>query len=145
MTLWTFRGRASRSEFWWWVLGSSLLSALIMTPLSLLGLTGWPVTAPFYLFSSAASLKISLRRFHDVGKGGAAFAMIIGGTAVGMLLYMAGSIAYVSARGLASDGEHLGTYALVSGLGVLISAVFGFWSLVIHCQSGKPERNRFDD
>lgn len=67
----TFKGRASRSEYWWWVLfllvfvvGLALLSEYVLMPLF-----GWGLRAAswFILFGDLA---ISVRRCHDTNHSG---------------------------------------------------------------------------
>lgn len=65
----TFSGRATRAEFWWWQLFGLIVSAV----------TGWwGFLGDFgewmsYIISLAMllpSLAVSVRRLHDIGKGG---------------------------------------------------------------------------
>lgn len=57
----TFKGRASRSEYWWYVLAFYLLAI----PLSFVGLTGGLILA-----LGLPSLALSVRRAHDTGYSG---------------------------------------------------------------------------
>jgi uncharacterized membrane protein YhaH (DUF805 family) len=50
----TFSGRASRPEYWWWVLFTALVAII---PLSI-------------LVTFIPSLSLASRRFHDIGKSG---------------------------------------------------------------------------
>lgn len=143
-TLWTIRGRASRSEFWWWVLGSTLgyipLAILLgLGPETVAGLVG--VLAQLFLF--VATLKITIRRYHDVGKGGGWVAGIYAGSFVGGFLFAIG-VAAVIGGALTADEETAAGGVVFMALGGLISLAFGIWNLVMHCLAGKPERNRFD-
>lgn len=137
LTLWTIRGRASRSEFWWWTLGSWLVYVASSIFLSLLGDAGSRITSLVSLFISVVSLKISIRRYHDVGKSGATLAGILGGTVVGVVLALIGML-------LTWAGTNLGSYLLMIGVGALIFVAFSIWNLIILCKPGEPERNRFD-
>ncbi len=70
-----FSGRASRSEYWWFVLASVLFYILLGI---LLGVLGVEVDSPFYnvvdwgsrLALFLPSLGVQVRRLHDIGKGG---------------------------------------------------------------------------
>ena len=57
-----FNGRASRAEFWWWILFIVLINA------------AFSVSAWAYSLASTAlicpTLAVSWRRLHDIGKGG---------------------------------------------------------------------------
>lgn len=143
-TLWTIRGRASRSEFWWWVLGSTLVNLTLAIVLR---------ATPYYvenvverlvgLFIFVATLKISIRRYHDRGMGGGWAAGIYAGIFIGLALLVAGTDAVIEAQ-LLRDETATARAAIIWLLGVLFLAAFGIWNHVIHCLRGKPERNRFD-
>ena len=75
----TFDGRASRPEFWWWVLFWWLVSAVTGTIDGAIGLgfnaIWWGRDAHFDLFQSIAqlimllpSIAVATRRFRDAGK-----------------------------------------------------------------------------
>lgn len=72
-----FNGRASRSEFWWWVLFTTLISIV----LNLIGgcISGFNGHQPLVItiigyalgiFFLLPSLGVAVRRLHDIGKGG---------------------------------------------------------------------------
>lgn len=88
-----FSTRSSRSEFWWWILFTQLLSWVISTflapdytsiimemsddPQALISAMSDIVTSPGYIFSNIISLAlfiptlaITVRRLHDVGRSG---------------------------------------------------------------------------
>jgi uncharacterized membrane protein YhaH (DUF805 family) len=59
----TFSGRASRSEYWWWVLFvllASIATAMVSSTVS--GLFSLGTLLPF--------LAVAARRLHDIGKSG---------------------------------------------------------------------------
>lgn len=79
-----FKGRASRSEFWYWVLFTILLSLVLgtvetvlwppavssgdwMQDLSNLGATQTPLTSLASLLLLIPNLSVTARRFHDAG------------------------------------------------------------------------------
>jgi uncharacterized membrane protein YhaH (DUF805 family) len=145
LTLWTIRGRASRSEFWWWTLGSSLVYVASSMFLSLLGDAGSLITSLGSLFITVVSFKISIRRYHDVGKGGGTLAGILGGSFVGGVLLGVGiGLTGVAIYNGTAEEEAIGSYLPIMGVGALILVAFSIWNLIILCQPGKPERNRFD-
>ena len=81
----TFSGRARRSEFWWWVLFTFILSAIASVLDNLLGLHvvsttatssgvsvnsfGW-IGAVVGLALLLPSLAVTFRRLHDTGRSG---------------------------------------------------------------------------
>lgn len=145
-TLWTFRGRASRSEFWWWVLGSSLAGIPVSIVTGILGDSGAGgiLYLLFNIFVTLATVKISVRRYHDVGKSGGIYAGLLVGFVLGAVILIIGLINAGSAA-LVDDAAGASEAMPLVLLGGLVAAASGIWNLVIHCQSGKLERNRFDD
>ena len=70
-----FSGRASRAEYWWWVLalwiGNSMVSALDATILSVSEQgTFSPFGSIFFLAVFLPSLAVTARRLHDLGRTG---------------------------------------------------------------------------
>ena len=69
----TFKGRASRSEYWWWTLFNILLGILIGV---ILGLSGASedtvdiVSSIFALLMLLPNIAVSVRRIHDSGRSG---------------------------------------------------------------------------
>jgi uncharacterized membrane protein YhaH (DUF805 family) len=57
-----FKGRASRSEFWWWTLFTSIVSAAVS------GFFGLDYFASAALF--LPSIAVGCRRMHDIGRRG---------------------------------------------------------------------------
>jgi len=77
----TFSGRASRSEFWLWVLAmlifftiTQIIDAFVIAPM--LGFEVWdenagqPLSLVFSLILLSPTLAVSARRLHDIGKSG---------------------------------------------------------------------------
>ncbi len=80
----TFSGRASRSEFWWWVLGNVVALVVLYGLIPLLGLAtsgngndfGWGGVPPLVLLIAwtlatiVPNISIAVRRLHDAGFSG---------------------------------------------------------------------------
>lgn len=72
----TFTGRASRSEYWWWILFTAIIGILFGIPSGLQSIhesspSGLPVIS--YIVSAVLflpSLGVLFRRLHDTGKSG---------------------------------------------------------------------------
>ena len=77
----TFSGRASRAEFWWWVLAvfligivTQIIDAAIIGPM--LGFedgdasAGQPLSLLFSLAVLLPALAVAARRLHDIGRSG---------------------------------------------------------------------------
>ena len=71
-----FSGRASRPEFWWFVLANVILSAVCSIIESIIGLRGLifglfgPLTAVVAIALLSPSLTVAARRLHDTGRSG---------------------------------------------------------------------------
>lgn len=77
----TFGGRATRPEYWWWVLAyvilsvvTQLIDAVVVAPLLGLGIFGANAGQPLSVIVSLAlllpCLAVSCRRLHDIGRSG---------------------------------------------------------------------------
>jgi uncharacterized membrane protein YhaH (DUF805 family) len=72
----TFSGRASRTEYWWWVLGAFIF---------------WLI--PFWgLVILIPTLAVTSRRLHDIGKSGWLQILPLGGLILGLLLRSAAAV-----------------------------------------------------
>ena len=88
----TFSGRASRSEYWWWVLASAIISAVLswlsyglgaagvasseMPGLGTVSIVGIVLTSVWGLAILIPSLALTWRRLHDTNRSGAFFFLI---------------------------------------------------------------------
>lgn len=91
-----FRGRASRSEFWWWMLCDLLIvimaSLVIASLYRSTGGSGFPraVFGRFPLMWKMATIipfiALSIRRLHDSGRGGRTLAVLLVASFAGTLL-----------------------------------------------------------
>ena len=81
----TFSGRASRSEYWWWALFTSIVCVVLLVPAYVLGITtspdggrtpgaaAIPLIILMIIFSLAIivpNLALTVRRLHDAGYSG---------------------------------------------------------------------------
>jgi uncharacterized membrane protein YhaH (DUF805 family) len=65
-----FRGRASRSEFWWWALFTFLATAVLAAiPFDQSRLSSSPYVAAWSLVVLLPSLAVEVRRLRDAGRG----------------------------------------------------------------------------
>lgn len=126
----TFSGRASRSEYWYFVLFTALVSfALALVEVAA---TGGETTVMSDLFSLATllpSLAVGVRRLHDINRSG----WWIGAPALGGIAFA--GFAIIAAQGPAAPG----LIAIVGILGLaLIILLFVFM-----VTKGDPGPNRF--
>lgn len=70
----SFRGRASRSEYWWWMLASVLL-LIICAIIALLGNIGIAAIFPVLLIPPTTT--VIVRRLHDLEKPGWFFLVVL--------------------------------------------------------------------
>ena len=85
----SFQGRASRSEYWWWVLFTFIVGFVLGFIRGLAGLTSGVgmgmlgLTLIFQLAILLPSLGLAIRRLHDTGRSG--WWVLIGLTIVGII------------------------------------------------------------
>jgi uncharacterized membrane protein YhaH (DUF805 family) len=70
----TFSGRSSRSEYWWWIL-AGILFQIICTIIAVLGNVG--VAAIFPVLLIPPTTTVIVRRLHDVEKSGWFFLIVL--------------------------------------------------------------------
>ncbi len=66
-----FKGRSNRAEFWTFILINSLISSILLKLVGLASpMAGQVVAGIFSLFVLMPTVGVSVRRMHDLGKGG---------------------------------------------------------------------------
>ena len=81
-----FTGRSARPEFWWWVLASAVIGALLSFSRVLSDL--------FSLATLVPTFAVTVRRFHDVGKSGWwAISGLVVGVITAILVFVLGILA----------------------------------------------------
>ena len=154
----SFKGRASRSEFWGWMLGVFL----VILPLSFLGglLSGAPFSFPkplvitggvflfvVYIYVLVRTYALQTRRLHDMGwSGWWVFAdcilgciCIIGGMAI---------VAYIVKNGGSENSQPSIIMSLLTILLTLLSwfrSLYSLFLLVLCCLKSQPEENRYGE
>lgn len=135
-----FQGRASRSEYWFFVLfgflvnaGASILDVAIVGPMA----TIQPLSTIVSLVLLLPQLAVSVRRLHDIDRTGW---WIFGGMIVGILfgVIVGAAVAAWSSYGAPDEGTVL--LLAVFGLGFLAYLIV---LLVFYCTKGTPGPNRF--
>lgn len=146
-----FRGRASRSEFWWWVLAAfginivlDILNTATDEKLGFLA-TIWG------LATLIPTLALSVRRLHDTNKPGWWVAIFYIAMVIGLIIMIIGGGAalYGGFRSLGSYDYGYGSMA-AGGLGAaVIGALITLAGCVVYivfmALPSKPEGARFDD
>lgn len=146
-----FKGRASRSEFWWWVLAAfginivlDILNTATDEKLGFLA-TIWG------LVTLIPTLALSVRRLHDTNKPGWWAAIFYIAMVIGLIIMIIGGGAalYGGFRSLGSYDYGYGSMA-AGGLGAaVIGALITLAGCVVYivfmALPSKPEGARFDD
>jgi uncharacterized membrane protein YhaH (DUF805 family) len=146
-----FKGRASRSEFWWWTLANAGVNIVLYIILELSdGKTAFLGTI-WSLATFIPMLALIVRRLHDIDKPGWLVAiyyviLLIGSVLIfigagSALLSSIGGAAYGfdSAYGTATAGSIV---ALIIGVVAMLAA--GIVGIVFMAMPSKPEGARFD-
>jgi len=134
----TFKGRASRSEYWWFNVFILLISAFGGMLEGAMGRDGAALSGLISLATFLPSLSVSVRRLHDTDHSG----WWIGGFYLALIpvaLVIGGLAALMEQNGGNAEAV-LGGAGLVMALGVGIYSIF---MLVWLCQRGTPGPNRF--
>lgn len=133
----TFKGRASRSEYWWFFLFTTLLGALGGMLEAAMGNDGAAISGLFGLATFLPSLAVTVRRLHDTDRsgwwvGGFYLAMVVFGFVVGIIFAIASQT---------GDPRNTGL-GLLSIFGIAIFA-YGIAMLVFMVSRGTRGPNRF--
>ena len=135
-----FKGRASRSEFWWFILFTQLLQ---MFAQQVSGSTA--SVASFVLF--IPSLSIHVRRLHDSGRSSRWLLWLVASMAgvvlafVGLLMQSAQTIANLDAEQLFDNGSQFWIFVMfISLISFVIGLVVNFVFLLMPSDS---EMNKF--
>jgi uncharacterized membrane protein YhaH (DUF805 family) len=135
----TFSGRASRSEYWWWVLIAAVVN-IVLSALGKIHGIGGIFTIIQDLWSLAIivpTLALVWRRLHDTNRSGLwALAPVIFAIVGAILVIFGAGIAVVS------SAHALGLALLL--VGVIVSGIGGLVLLILTLLPSNPEGARFD-
>ena len=86
----TFSGRATRSEYWLWVLftllggaAAAVLDSVIFASIPNVS----PLNSLFYILTFLPGLAVSIRRLHDIGRTGSWVLIVFTGIGIFVLIY----------------------------------------------------------
>ncbi|MBT1173773.1 DUF805 domain-containing protein [Bifidobacterium sp. MA2] len=149
----TFSGRASRSEYWWWILISGIIGSVLQGVVDVtydqFGIHLTFLATLWQLGTLVPNLSISVRRLHDSGRSGGWVALPIALTFVGGLL-VAGGLAGGMFGFIASLGSGrqsavaLGVSGLVFLTGALMAVAGFIVDIVFMVAPSNPEGARYD-
>ena len=145
-----FRGRAARSEFWWWVLAVFIGQVIV-------GIVDTAMDTPIlgsilWLAILLPSLAVATRRLHDTGRKGSWLTLwIVINFILGIVIIVSagaifvGGLAALSGPGLVESG--LEDIFVGGAIGVLVSALgmlaIGIWSIVWLARKGDDGPNQY--
>lgn len=147
-----FDGRASRSEYWWWILANLIITTALSSLSSLAGDGGAGVvvsllTIAYGLGTLVPSLAIAWRRAHDSNKSGlwALSYMIASSIGAVLIVFGVGATAMggISAVAGGSAGLAAGGVSMLL-VGLLLVIIAFIVSLVVNLAKSDPAGARFD-
>lgn len=153
----TFKGRASRGEFWWWVLCTFIIQiafAVIFAVLDAIigsntanGMQSF-VNTIWVLATIVPSLALSVRRLHDTNKAGTTLVILyaidfIGGVLLSVGLVMTGLGAISVIGGGSSSTGAAGILLLI--IGFIACLATSIVLIVLMAKKTDPAGARFDD
>jgi len=138
-----FRGRARRSEYWFWILATILFgifAALIDMALGISFARPGPVSSLLNLLLFIPGLAVSFRRLHDIGKSG----WWIGGFYLAIVIFVI--VIFILALLVVAggrDGEvetNLGYLVIIGVLGMMLYSIV---LLIFFCQNSQVGPNNY--
>jgi len=121
-----FRGRARRSEYWYWTLATIIASfAVSIVEAAILGIDGTsPLSALMSIAIFLPGLAVTFRRLHDTGRSG----WWIGGFYLGLLAFFfaIGALAFGTftlGEGNTTGSSIFGIIGIIIGMGVILYAI----------------------
>lgn len=153
----TFKGRASRGEFWWWVLCTFIIQIAFAVIFAVLGAIIDSNTANgmqsfvntiWALATIVPSLALSVRRLHDTNKAGTTLVILyaidfIGGVLLSVGLVMTGLGAISVIGGGSSSTGAAGILLLI--IGFIACLATSIVLIVLMAKKTDPAGARFDD
>lgn len=154
-----FKGRARRSEYWWWILFSFIVSMVLSVGDRLVPNENMLVMALYALFVigvgvylGIASIAVSIRRLHDIGRSGwwyGASLLYNFGWLVWMMVRSFGVAMGMDVDGFANS-DAMGNALLEEMLGEIIISyipylIYSVVLLVWYCKDSQPGTNKYGD
>ena len=143
-----FKGRASRSEFWWYTLGMILLgiatSVIVAVLGAVLGVAGWVIALALVvglaLYLMVPTWAVAVRRYHDIGLSGWLYFLLAVITAC-LNFATQGLSNEATQAALAGEPapETPGWYNVAQAVVFAIS----FVNLIVFVKRGKPDPNKY--
>lgn len=152
-----FKGRASRSEFWWWFLTYTVVTFMLrlvfrtlrnLTDSGVIATVGDSFSSIWGLVVLVPTIALGVRRLHDINMRGTVLAIIYAVQAaagiffaIGLILIIGSSLSFRSLE--AGNSVSIGGVVLLI-LGVLAFIASGVFYFVLMARDSNPEGARFD-
>ena len=139
----TFKGRASRSEFWWW----TLFAVLVQSATSIIDDTVNSIASLALLLPGIA---VNVRRLHDTNRRGTWLLWPVFTLAVGIVSFIlfavSASLDLNDANNWDLENKVEGAalaFVIVGGVALLATLVLGLLNFSFTLMKSDPEMNRF--
>lgn len=140
-----FSGRATRAEYWWFILGNNI----IFTILSFIGTLSNFLILIFFLATIIPTLSVTTRRLHDVGRSGwlqllgiIASILISISALLSLFLGFAGGVILFSGNSSEIGSGILGIAVILAVLS-LISVGVIIWLFILYITNSTPGDNKY--
>ena len=146
-----FNGRATRAEYWWWVLATVIfgmalgtLDAFIVSIID----QEWassPLTTIFHLAILLPNLAVSARRLHDIGKSGWWILVWFVLTVIGWIPVVVGLVVSLLRGALEGQLEANSFVPLIVGgaITLLLALALLLWIILWMARQGESGPNRY--
>ena len=135
-----FKGRARRSEYWYYALMTIIISFILSILDDILGLKygaksdSGVVSSIYGLLVFIPGIAVSVRRLHNIGKSGWLILLLYG-------------VAFVSCIFILTSVFALGFSKVVFGIGMIFAILLllgsAIWLLVLFCTEGDSGENKY--
>ncbi len=146
-----FNGRATRAEYWWWVLatvifGTALgaLDAFIVSIIVGVGISN-PLTTIFHLAILLPNLAVSARRLHDIGKSGWWILVWFVLAVIGWIPVVVGLVLWILRGALEGQLEGNSFVPLIVGgaITLLLALALLLWIILWMARQGESGTNHY--
>lgn len=146
----TFKGRARRSEYWYFILASIIISIVIGIIGLFMPAVGSILNMVFSLGILLPSLAVLTRRLHDVGKSGwyVVWPYVLLTITLGCIFAGIGmdNLAMAATRPEAIDANQMNIPLLMVGLGFyLVTLIYGIYLLILTCRDSQLGTNQYGE
>ena len=147
-----FSGRATRAEYWWWVLavliGSSIFTAVDSSIASLSGPGYGPFATIFSLAIILPEVAVTARRLHDIGKSGWWQLAWVAISLLSLIFIVVGLVISRSPDGFTFNlpsGDEGSFLLLLLGFAITLLIWLGvfIWSLIWLISQGQADTNHY--